>query len=211
MSISFTPQTKLLFIGDSITDCQRNEDVNHVGLGYVQRIRDYLLAADPMRAPYVMNMGISGHRVTDLASRWQNDVIAHRPDVLSVMIGINDVWHGLDGRKQGVPVETFEATYDQLIAQTRELLPACKIVVCEPTVIMAPAHKDGNAYLSPYVKVVRKIGERYYADAIIPLHSAFVSAIKMRPDIAWTTDGVHPTTTGHMLIARTWLETTRNL
>jgi lysophospholipase L1-like esterase len=211
MPITFESRSRLLFIGDSITDCDRAGDPEHLGFGYVRLIRDYLFAKMPVNAPQVLNFGISGHKVTDLARRWSADVIAQRPDVLSIKIGVNDVWHGLDGGAGGVPVEQYRAVYSELLTQTQELLPSCRLVLCEPSVIQPPAHARGNEILAPYVRVVHDLGNKYHADAIIPLHSAFMTASKERPDIAWTTDGVHPTSTGHMLIARTWLETTRNL
>jgi lysophospholipase L1-like esterase len=210
MPVTFESRSKLLFIGDSITDAERVNDPDHVGFGYVRLIRDYLYARDPVNAPEVFNVGISGNKITDLAARWTADVITQRPDVVSVKIGINDVWHGLDG-PGGVPIDRFRGLYSELLGTTRELLPSASIVLCEPTVIAPPAHAKGNAYLSPYVATVREMGERYRVDAVIPLHSAFVTAMRERPNVQWTTDGVHPTSLGHMLIATTWLETTRNL
>src|SRR5688500_11041895 len=95
MSLKFTRETKLLFIGDSITDAGWQGDREALGAGYVRLIHDLLLARDPAAAPNVINRGISGNKITDLAARWQRDVIALDPDMLSVMIGINDVWHDL--------------------------------------------------------------------------------------------------------------------
>src|SRR5690348_8852462 len=98
MALSISRQTKLLFIGDSITDCGRATDKDQLGSGYVRRVRDWLLAEDPVNCPAVINTGISGNRIVHLAKRWQRDVLDHKPDVVSIMIGINDVWHALGGR-----------------------------------------------------------------------------------------------------------------
>jgi lysophospholipase L1-like esterase len=211
MSVSFTARTRLLFIGDSITDCDRASDPEHLGSGYVRLIRDYLVAKLPRLAPQVINMGIGGNKITDLAERWMRDVIEQRPDVLSIKVGINDAWYGLPGDNRGVPVEQYRAIYCDLIERTRTMLPSCHLVLCEPTVIGPPAHPNGNPYVSPYVEVVREVGQQFSVDGIVPLHSAFITAQRERPQIAWTTDGVHPTSAGHMLIARVWLEVTRNL
>src|SRR3989442_15766615 len=107
MPLNLNASTRLLFIGDSITDCGRREDPEAVGSGFVRGIRDWLRAADPANAPIVINHGVSGNKITDLQKRWQRDVIDQAPDVVSVMIGINDVWHGLVPRSAGVDPETF--------------------------------------------------------------------------------------------------------
>ena len=211
MSISFERRTRLLFVGDSITSSDHQQDRERMGQGYVRLVRDYLLAADPMNAPHVMNVGVAGNRVIDLPGRWDRDVIAPRPDVISISVGVNDVWRGLESGDGAVPADEFAAVYHQILEKTRHLMPACQIVLCEPTGIWPPAHSNGPEFMQPYVDAVHRVGKAFHADAIIPLHSAFVMAHKQRPDVDWTTDGVHPTTTGHMLIAHTWLETTRNL
>lgn len=211
MPVTFDSRTKLLFAGDSITDAGRLQDPEGIGFGYVRLIRDYLRANKPQTAPQVMNVGISGNKVTDLADRWERDVLRQTPDVLSIMIGVNDVWHGLQDAHAGTPVEEFRRIYGQILQQVRDRLGDCAIVLSEPTVIDSPVHANGKELLAPYVKAVRELGDQFNAVAIIPIHSAFVMAMKARPDIQWTTDGVHPTSTGHMLIARAWLETTRNL
>jgi acyl-CoA thioesterase I len=209
MSIPLSPATKLLFIGDSITDVGRREDPEGLGSGYVRVIRDYLLAADPASAPIVLNRGIGGNKVTDLAARWQEDVLDPAPDILSIKIGINDVWHGLRGGINGVEIERFIPVYDDLLRQVRAALPACRIVLCEPSVIWAPAPEEGNDMLLPYGAAVRELAVKYSAECVVPLHEAFENARRVRPDVAWAPDGVHPSSAGHMLIARTWLRATR--
>src|SRR5690554_5891653 len=98
MAISIDRNTRLLFIGDSITDCGRRQDPEGIGSGYPRLVRDYLSAKDPDNAPVVLNTGISGNRVTCLQERWKTDVLDLKPDVLSIKIGINDVWHSLGGK-----------------------------------------------------------------------------------------------------------------
>jgi lysophospholipase L1-like esterase len=206
MALQVTAYAKIVFIGDSITDCSRAEDSEGIGFGYVRTIRDWLRARDPVNAPTVINRGISGNKVPDLAARWQADVIDLAPDVLSIMIGVNDVWHGLNPAwRPGVPIEAYIMTYRQILMELRGRLPACRLVLCEPTVISPPAPAQGNDALKPYVQAVHELAASFVADAIVPTHDAFRCAESQRIDIDWTTDGVHPTSTGHALIARTWL------
>lgn len=208
MPLSVSANTKLLFIGDSITDVGRREDPDKLGKGYVRNIFDYLAAKDPANCPQVINMGISGNKITDLRNRWQRDVLDLKPDILSIKIGINDVWHGLVPDRQGVSIEEFVGVYHAILRQVHNVLPGCRIVLCEPSVIWPPSPAEGNARLQPYVRAVNEVGREFGAVSIIPLHGAFVRAKEKRPDIVWAPDGVHPSTAGHMLIARTWLATT---
>ena len=149
------------------------------------------------------------YQVTDLAKRWKDDVLDHNPDVVSIKIGINDVWHGLDKNiNAGVPIEQFVEMYHVILRQLQAVVPKAKVVLCQPTVIEPPAPQQGNAALQPYVRAVGELRREFAAAAVVPLHAAFVNAKRMRPDIAWTPDGVHPSSAGHMLIARTWLAET---
>jgi acyl-CoA thioesterase-1 len=203
--ITFTPQTKLLFIGDSITDCGRRECPEQIGNGYVRLIRDSLLAASPATAPGVINRGVSGNKIGDLEKRWQRDVLDLSPDVLSIYVGINDVWHGLFPGREGTTIDRFIAGYRDILARTRDALPNCRLVLCEPGVIWPPVHEAGNEKLAPFVRAVHETAAAFSADHIVPLHGAFNDARAARPEIHWTTDGVHPTSAGHMLIAHTWI------
>jgi acyl-CoA thioesterase-1 len=196
-------QSRLVFIGDSITDCERLKTSDGLGNGYVRLIHDYLCAKNPSLAPAVTNVGISGNKVTDLAARWKRDVLNRSPDLLSIKIGINDVWHGFNGN--GVPIEQFTATYRQLLQNLKQDHPACRLVLCEPSVIWVSNEPRANQILLPYVLAVHTLAKEFKADVVVRLHDAFLSARAARPDIDWTPDGVHPSSTGHMLIARTWL------
>ena len=200
-----------LFIGDSITDCGRREDAEHLGDGYVRLIRDLLVTKDAASAPVILNAGIGGNKITDLQARWKTDVLDVCPDVLSVKIGINDVWHGLSGSGHGVPLEGFVGIYHAILRQLRMVCPTTRLVICEPSVIEPPVSRDGNAALLPYVKATREIAREFEAVCCVPLHGAFVAARAARPDINWTPDGVHPSSAGHMLIARQWLTATKLL
>jgi acyl-CoA thioesterase-1 len=205
--LTFTRDQTLLFIGDSITDCgRRTDEPEKLGNGYVRIVRDWLCARDPSNAPRVVNMGISGNKMGDLEKRWQRDVIDVRPDVLSVYIGINDVWHGFKPDRLGTTIKDFTRGYREILTRTRDAFPACKFVVCEPSVIWLAAQPDANELLQPYVEASRIVAKEFDAIATVPLHGAFVDAQAARPDVPWAPDGVHPSSTGHALIARTWLK-----
>lgn len=212
MPIAFHKEMRLLFIGDSITDCGRLADPDGLGTGYVRLIREIALARDPATAPAVLNRGTSGNRVVDLAARWDSDVIALEPDVVTIKIGINDVWRQFDGNGviygEGILIDEFKRTYDTLLSRTLAALPACKIVLCEPTVFWPPAPQAelGQQLIKPYVDAVNELGDAFAVHAVVPLHHAFERARAARPEIDWATDGVHPSSAGHMLIAEQWLE-----
>jgi lysophospholipase L1-like esterase len=150
MPIRTTARTKLLFIGDSITDCgRRNEPFAPYGQGYVHLTRAFLLARYPELGLEVVNRGIGGNTVRDLAARWETDVIAEQPDWLSVKIGINDVWRTMTGRQaEAVPLAEYRATYHALLERTRRETRA-RLILMEPYVIAPPvAETSGEVQMS---------------------------------------------------------------
>lgn len=134
---------RLVFIGDSITDCgRRTEALAPYGNGYVSLVRALLLARYPERGLEIVNRGIGGNTVRHLAQRWEQDVIAERPDWLSVKIGINDVWRTIAGRlDEAVPLDEYEATYRRLLAETQAHTKA-RLILMEPYVIAPPVEGD---------------------------------------------------------------------
>lgn len=205
MALDLSPEARWVFIGDSITDCGRRECPEQIGEGYVRMIRDWLRAAHPAPAPQVINKGISGNKITDLQARWDEDVLSLQPDVVSIKIGINDVWHGLGPEPTGTSLELFLEGGMDILQRLRNACPASKIVLCEPSVIWPPAPEVGNERLQPYIEIIRNLGLQFGVERVVPLHGAFVQSRDVRPDIDWALDGVHPSSSGHMLIARTWL------
>jgi acyl-CoA thioesterase I len=206
MPLTTTRETKLLFIGDSITDCgRRNDTADQLGGGYVRIVRDHLLVKHPDSAPRVINMGISGNKVTDLQARWQGDVLDHQPDILSVFVGINDVWHGLSPTGTGVPIDRYVETYRQILSQ---LPSTTKLVLCHPSCLWLKQPENSDALMLPYCAAVDRLAQEFKAVAVVRLNAAFNRVNRQRPEFAWTTDGVHPTSAGHTLIAREWLTAT---
>ena len=207
------PSDKWLFVGDSITDAGRRDDPDKLGNGYVRLIRDYLVAKAPADAPKIVNRGVGGDESKHLAERWQEDVIAQRPTVVSVMVGVNDVWRQLDGKGPGTTLHDYAQIMDKLLTDTIAAEPKVKIVLCEPSVISPPAPAKGNAMLLPYAMAVHELAAKHgdHVACVVPLHQTCLAAERSRPNFAWWPDGVHPSTTGHMLLARTWLAETRLL
>jgi acyl-CoA thioesterase-1 len=205
MALTISEKTKLLFIGDSITDCGWRKDPEALGSGYVRNIRDYLAARDPNTSPSIINRGISGNKIPDLQNRWQRDVVDSKPDIVSIFIGINDVWHSLVPDRIGCDIDAYTAGYRDILTRTRQALPDTKIVLCEPSVLWLDQPPGANEKLRPYIRAVNDLGKEFQLTSIVGLHAAFNSARAARPDIPWTTDGVHPASAGHMLIAMTWL------
>ena len=209
MASPFQANQKLLFIGDSITDCGRERPVgqrrwSHLGAGYVSFIDSILGAALPEIPVRVLNTGISGHRVTDLEARWQSDVLDLEPDWLSVMIGINDVWRQFDaepGTPQVEPAQ-YEAVYRGLLAKTRPGL--------EGLVLMTPYFLETNradpmrVKMDAYGAITKNLAAEF--DAIfVDLQAAFDRYLEHQPTQSLCADRVHPNGVGHMVIARAFL------
>ncbi len=198
---AFTQGARVLFQGDSITDGNRgrNADPNHIlGHGYVFLIAARHGATYPEAAVEFINRGISGNTVLDLEKRWQKDVLELKPDLLSVMIGVND-----NGRN--VPFEQYEQTYDRLLADARAANPKLKIVLCEPFLKPTGALDPG---IEKRREIVGKLAAKYAA-ALVRFQPVFDAATKRAPADYWVWDRVHPTYRGHQLMADEWERTVR--
>ena len=109
----------LILIGDSITENGRFDDPNEIGIGYAALIHHYLTVKHPEAELHILNKGISGNRVDDLEERWEQDVLAHQPNWVSISIGINDVWRQFKNPEMDqVSIEQFKEIYERLITQT---------------------------------------------------------------------------------------------
>jgi lysophospholipase L1-like esterase len=201
----------ILFQGDSITDGNRgrNEDLNHIyGHGYVYLIASRL-GLDNLDNPYkFINKGISGNRIVDLYARWDEDTIFHQPDVLSIMIGINDVVFE-QRNKTRVSAYKYEMTYRSLIEETYLLFPKLKLVLCEPFILpVADFNSDWSEWehrVKEKQAMVKMLATEYRAH-FVPIQEEFDRvALNMDPAY-WLWDGIHPTAAGHELIVRKWIQ-----
>ncbi|MCZ4098547.1 SGNH/GDSL hydrolase family protein [Streptomyces sp. So13.3] len=195
----------LLFIGDSITDAGRDRaDPASLGQGYVREIaRTLRERAHDGPGPRIINRGINGHRVYDLASRWSTDVIDHRPTVVTVKIGINDTWRRYD-RNLPSPVDEFEACLDRLLADTASKLSAQLVVITPFLLPVGPDQERWFEDLSPRTDAVLRAAvnngaQVVRADLVLPRAAQDREPAELAPD------GVHPTPLGHRLIADAWL------
>lgn len=202
----------ILFQGDSITDvsrCREVEDRPNCGLGggYANMTAAELLAKEPQRNWQIYNRGISGNRVVDLYARWKKDALNIRPDILSILIGVNDTWHEID-QQNGVEVPRYDQFFRMLMDWTRTELPETKIILMEPFVLVTGAvTEDWLEDINARRQVVKKISEDY-GTIFLPTQSIFDKAEKLAPANYWLSDGVHPTLAGHRLIADAWLNAT---
>jgi lysophospholipase L1-like esterase len=195
----------MVFIGDSITEWGKADDRLEIGDNYVRMIRDHYATCEGY-LPEIINKGIGGNRITDLKARWEEDVIALNPDVVSISIGINDVWRQLDRPDmEQVTPEIFEVVYHELIKETQSKTKA-KIILMEPTVIEEDRQSKGNTLLKPYVTIVHQMSETYQLP-LVKTHEAFLNYIDQAIDLPLTIDGVHTTSTGDTLMAKTWIKT----
>lgn len=201
MAIIYNKDARFVFAGDAVTSAGREGDPEGLGSGYVRTIRDYLLAQHPDTAPLVMNRAGRG-RIVDMAAQWKEQVIAERPDVLSILFDLNSE----SNPPSEVTVDQYHAIYRQILVQTMELLPRCRLVLCEPTALWSKTAVEADEQLRPYVKATMALNREFDAEVIVPVHEAFVYARRSRPDVRWFADQSTLTSAGHMLIAFTWME-----
>jgi len=205
----FQAGNRILFQGDSITDGGRgrNNDQNHVlGHSYAFLVAAKYGAAYPERKLEFFNRGISGNKVPDLINRWQTNTIELKPTVVSILIGVNDIWHPLNDGKE-VSVAKYEEGYDKLIAQTVAALPNAKIILLEPFVTpgraTSPKWDVWQGHVKEFQAVVAKLGAKHHVP-VVKLQQVFDDACKRAPAEYWVFDGVHPTYAGNQLIADAW-------
>lgn len=210
------PGCTILFQGDSITDAGRKREHAEtpnkqpgMGNGYAWMTAAGLLTAPQGSSLTIYNRGISGHKVPQLAERWENDCINLKPDVLSILIGVNDIWHRLNGRYDGT-AETYEQQYMALIEQTKEKLPNVKLVICEPFVLKCGAvNDDWFPQFDGYRAAAKKVAETHKA-VFVPFQSMFDEAVQYAPPEHWAGDGVHPSPFGASLMAAAWIRHVTN-
>jgi lysophospholipase L1-like esterase len=204
------PNSKLLIIGDSITDCDRARPVGEglfdaLGKGYVGIVDSLLSASYPGYHIRLVNMGVSGNTVRDLRSRWQSDVMDQAPDWLSICIGINDVWrhfHSPNQPEWHVPLDEYKNTLDELIRVT---VPKLKgLILMTPYFIEPNRTEPMRKLMDEYCAAIRQLAEKYQA-VQVDTQAAFDRVLTELHPMALAWDRVHPTQTGHMIIARSFL------
>ena len=205
---------RILFQGDSITDCGRaRESDAHVGTGYALLVKSQLGFENPGKYEFY-NRGISGNRIVDLYARIKADIINLAPDYVSILIGVNDVWHEF-GRHNGVDADKYEKIYCMLIEEIKEALPDVKIMIMEPFCLKGSVTEDTeeepNKWDVFYTEVrkraekAKKVAEKYNL-TFVELQSIFDKATEIKEDTYWLKDGVHPTEMGHELLKREWMK-----
>jgi lysophospholipase L1-like esterase len=200
-----------LFQGDSITDGNRtrDNDWNHImGHGYAYLIACRLWYDYIDQDLMFINRGISGNRVRDLDTRWQQDTLDLKPDVLSILIGVNDVMAVVRDWEPD-PVEKFEELYSNMLVKTISSLPDIQILLCEPFILpLGWVNEKTEIWQSEVLKrqqIVRKLAEKYNT-IFVELQEPFIKACEKAPASYWIWDGVHPMPAGHELIARLWIK-----
>jgi lysophospholipase L1-like esterase len=213
--IKIAKGSTVLFQGDSITDSRRKrgpEDAGTpnkqpgLGNGYAWLAAAELLVSRPNDELKILNRGISGNKVYQLADRWQADCLDLKPDVLSILVGVNDLWHTFTNGYTGT-VEKYETDYLALIERTKQALPQVKVIVCEPFVLRCGAvTAQWFPEFDKYRAAARRVAEKQQTP-FVAFQTMFDEAIKYAPPEHWAADGVHPTSAGAALMAQLWLKT----
>ncbi|MBR5442379.1 MAG: lysophospholipase [Clostridia bacterium] len=197
---------KYLFQGDSITDATRTRNENdgnnyQLGYGYPLLVASELLKQRKGEIDFI-NRGISGNRIVDVYARIKQDIINLKPDVMSILIGVNDVWHEF-GSHNGVDAKKFEMVYSMLIEEIKEALPEIKMIILEPFVLKGVATESNYPTFRQEVEkraaAAKAVAEKYDL-AFVGLQAEFDKAAEDGDTAYWVTDGVHPTAAGHQLI-----------
>ena len=197
---------KIVLIGDSITDCGRRTEFPPLGNGYVSIAANLVTAKYPNRKIKWINKGINGDIVQGLVRRWKEDVIAEKPDWVSIAIGINNVYHyQISGRNLEESLKDFEDSYRQIIERTQKETIS-KIILFDIFYVSDEDQSLNITNIDKYNEVIHKLASEY-STFLVPVQSAFRQAKLKRPFELWTVgDGVHPSPVGHVLIALTFLE-----
>lgn len=195
---------KILFQGDSITDAGRDRsDPHELGHGYPLYAAKHISEKYPDQEFEFIDLGISGNRAENLVERWQRDAIDIQPDIISILIGVNDTWHRAE-EKNWMPHDYFEACYRVILTQLKERTNA-KIIMMEQFLAYTPDKAFFRYDLDPKIQVTRKLA-REFADAYIPLDGIIAEASIHQPPTHWAADGVHPTAEGSDFIGKVYCD-----
>jgi len=204
MTIHLEPGSTVMFTGDSITDCQHLEIEQPLGWGYPLRVAGEWGFRHPDRPVSWLNTGIAGNKVMDLETRWQRDVLDARPDVVSVLVGINDVgWHTYAEDGYVIPVDDYTAGYDRLLTPLAEA--GTQLVLIEPFLLpLSDDQRKQREDLDPKIQAVRELARKFGAH-LLAADGLFAQLAATTGPEYWAADGVHPTAAGHAALADAWL------
>ena len=207
---------KIVFLGDSITDAGRNREggvkQSALGYGFVRIVADRLIGADPEKYT-ILNRGVCGNRIVDLYAGIKCRLWNEAPDLASILIGINDIWHEITARN-GVDLQRYERVYRMIIEDTKARLPDTKLILCEPFVVegtdTCPTEETPDRYarfqqIYEYAACVKKLADEYGL-YFLPLQKAFDAAVAAHGFACYAPDGVHPNVGGSSLIANEWVK-----
>ena len=208
---------RILFQGDSITDFGRNREIsgpNHssaLGGGYALQVAGQLLRKEPHFELEIYNRGISGNKVFQLSERWEEDALNLTPDLLSILIGVNDYWHSRNQDYDGT-VGIYENDFRQLLNTTFDKLPNASIIIGEPFIVRGGTaiSEDWYPEFKLYQEVAFKLAKEFNT-GFIPYQAYFDKALEEAPVSYWCPDGVHPSIAGTVLMAEAWLETFKRM
>lgn len=205
MTLKIQNNENILFIGDSITDCGRRDINKPLGDGYVKIFNDFMIAREPAKKITIINRGISGNTIQDLQSRWTQDVLHHKPDWLSILIGINDLHQYLANTPEGVSPEEFRVSYDTILSRTKKEIPSCNILLIEPFYISNEKSEtsfehDVLTLIPEYNSVIRDMHQKYQT-RLVRMHTVFSALLNYYESNTFCPEPVHPNSTGHFVIA----------
>jgi lysophospholipase L1-like esterase len=200
----------VLFQGDSITEWGRDKsktkpnDFGSLGSGYVLLTATNVLREYATKNLKIYNTGVSGNKVFQLSDRWDNDTLMLKPNVLSVMVGVNDYWHIITSGYKGT-LDVYKSDYRKLLDRTKQALPEVKVIIGEPFAMKGVKAVDDSWYpaFDSYRQAARDVAEEFGA-TFIPYQSVMDEALKLAPATYWSLDGVHPSPAGASLMAYAW-------
>ena len=195
----------ILFIGDSITDCGRRAEERPLGNGYVKLFADMLILRQPKMKINIINKGIGGDIVTGLRNRWHDDVLRHKPDWLSIKIGINDLHSALRNDPGAVTPALYRQAYEHIISRTASVLPRCRLLLIDPFFIStekaATSFRSEVLKLLPeYLRTVHELSRKRHT-LLVKTHEMFQRLLKTHEPDTFCPEPVHPNLTGHLAIA----------
>ena len=212
MGTLIKPHSVILFQGDSITDAGRSRQAvgpnnpDGLGNGYPKIIGNHLWDSYPDHHLQIYNRGVSGDRIRDLAQRWQNDSLRLHPDIISLLIGVNDTWNYLF-MGMGSDPQDYQKVYRKLLIDTRQSLPDTQFILCEPFVLITgEVTGEWMSDINERQEITRGLA-REFSGVVVPFQSALDRAAEDTSPHKLLEDGVHPTVLGYRVLADCWIET----